>query len=112
MLDVLALLELIRSYKFIDKQNVFLAGQSRGGMMTYLAIKHGAKVNAAIVMCGLTDLVDLDKVNNAKTIVKETIGTSNFEKALKDRLHFFVSLQKEWKHIIAEITHSTCDRAI
>jgi len=36
--------------------NVFLFGNSRGGMMTYLALKSGLWANAAAVMSGVTDL--------------------------------------------------------
>ncbi len=34
----------------------YLLGWSRGGMMTYLALKQGAKVNAAATLAGLADL--------------------------------------------------------
>lgn len=54
--DVLNLVPVARSLDFVDMQNVFVFGNSRGGMMTYLALKHGLKVNAAAVMSGVTDL--------------------------------------------------------
>ncbi len=47
--DVLNFLEISRSMNFSDPKNIFLSGWSRGGMMTYLALKAGASVNAAIV---------------------------------------------------------------
>lgn len=54
--DVLNLVPLARSLDYVDMRNVFVFGNSRGGMMTYLALKHGLPVNAAAVMSGITDL--------------------------------------------------------
>ena len=54
--DVLNLIPLARSLGYVDMNNVFMLGASRGGMMTYLALKKGAPVNAAAVVGGLVDL--------------------------------------------------------
>lgn len=54
--DALQLLEVGRAMPAIDKQNIFIAGWSRGGMTTYLMLKNGARVNAAIVVAGVADL--------------------------------------------------------
>ncbi|MFC1533220.1 alpha/beta hydrolase family protein, partial [Thermodesulfobacteriota bacterium] len=43
--DIINLLKIAKSFSFVDEKNTFIIGRSRGGMMTYLAIKHGAKVN-------------------------------------------------------------------
>jgi len=55
--DVLNLLPVAKSLGIVDMRNVFVFGNSRGGMMTYLALKHGLPVNAAAVMSGVTDLL-------------------------------------------------------
>jgi dipeptidyl aminopeptidase/acylaminoacyl peptidase len=55
--DVLSLLPLARSLGYVDLGHVFLLGESRGGMETYLALKAGAPVNAAAVVSGEADLV-------------------------------------------------------
>lgn len=54
--DVLNLIQVARSLDLIDMHNVFVFGNSRGGMMTYLALRHGLPANAAAVMSGVTDL--------------------------------------------------------
>lgn len=54
--DVLNLVPAARSLGYVDMDNVFLFGNSRGGMMTYLALKQGMKANAAAVMSGISDL--------------------------------------------------------
>lgn len=45
--DVLTLLDIARHHPGWDGKNAFMFGGSRGGMMTYLAIKAGAELNAA-----------------------------------------------------------------
>jgi dipeptidyl aminopeptidase/acylaminoacyl peptidase len=54
--DVLNLVPLARSLGYVDMRNVFMLGLSRGGMMTYLALKHGFPANAAAVISGVADL--------------------------------------------------------
>ena len=54
--DVLNLIPLARSLEYIDTDNIFMFGASRGGMMSYLALKHGIEVNAVAVVGGLSDL--------------------------------------------------------
>ena len=56
--DVLNLIPLAQSLDYVDTKNVFMYGVSRGGTMTYLAIKKGASINAAAVHAGPTDLTD------------------------------------------------------
>jgi dipeptidyl aminopeptidase/acylaminoacyl peptidase len=53
--DVLNLIPLAKSLGYVDMNNVFIFGESRGGMMTYLALKHGIPVNAAAVKSAGTD---------------------------------------------------------
>lgn len=53
--DVLNLFPIARQFG-ADMENIFMAGFSRGGLMTYLAISRGAKVNAAAVIGAPTDL--------------------------------------------------------
>jgi dipeptidyl aminopeptidase/acylaminoacyl peptidase len=55
--DVMNLFPLARGLGWVDMDDVFMAGVSRGGMMTLLALAHGAPVRAAIVLSAATDLV-------------------------------------------------------
>lgn len=54
--DVVNAVTLARGLPEADSGNIFLAGVSRGGMMVYLAIRDGAKVNAAATISAMTDL--------------------------------------------------------
>jgi dipeptidyl aminopeptidase/acylaminoacyl peptidase len=57
--DVLNLVPLLKSRGDVDARNLFMMGVSRGGVMTYLAIKRQAPINAAAVIAGPTDLTRL-----------------------------------------------------
>jgi len=57
--DVLNLIPLVRGLSYADSNNIFLMGVSRGGMMTYLALKEGIDVRAAATIGGVADLLTL-----------------------------------------------------
>lgn len=59
--DVLVALEIGKSLPQVDAKNVFLTGWSRGGMEVLLALRSGAKVNAAISVAGISDMEDVLK---------------------------------------------------
>ena len=54
--DVTNLISLAKTLPYVDTSNVFMYGLSRGGLMTFLALKHGAHVNAAAVVGAVYDL--------------------------------------------------------
>lgn len=61
--DLMITAALAKSLDFIDVNNLFLYGESRGGVMTYLAIKKNFPANAAAVYGAFTDLEALIKDN-------------------------------------------------
>lgn len=54
--DILLLTEIAQQFPEWDGKNIFYFGWSRGGMMTLLALKHGAEVNAISLGAPLVDL--------------------------------------------------------
>lgn len=56
VMDILHLTEAAKTLPEWDGKNIFYFGWSRGGMMTLLALKHGAKVNAVSLGAPLIDL--------------------------------------------------------
>jgi dipeptidyl aminopeptidase/acylaminoacyl peptidase len=54
--DLMNIIPLAKSLGFADMNNLFMYGESRGGMMTYIAIKRKFPVNAAAVVGAFTDL--------------------------------------------------------
>ncbi|MDX1975042.1 MAG: prolyl oligopeptidase family serine peptidase [Rickettsiales bacterium] len=63
--DVLQLIEAAKQNPAWDGKNIFMLGHSRGGMMTCLAMKHGAQLSAAIILASLTDLWQAAEQNAA-----------------------------------------------
>ena len=61
--DLMNSAALARSLGFIDVNNLFLYGESRGGVMIYLAVKKNFPANAAAVYGAFTDLEALIKDN-------------------------------------------------
>jgi dipeptidyl aminopeptidase/acylaminoacyl peptidase len=54
--DIKNLVPLAESLGYVDTNNIFLFGGSRGGMMAFLAVKRGMAVNAVAVVGALLDL--------------------------------------------------------
>lgn len=54
--DIMNIFPLLEKLPNVDRKNVFMLGESRGGMMTYLALKNGFEVNAAATIGAITDL--------------------------------------------------------
>ncbi len=64
--DVLALIPLLHSLPFVDAERIGMFGGSRGGMMTYLALKAQAltghdDIKAAVTVGGISDLFAWDR---------------------------------------------------
>ena len=57
--DVFSLIALARHNGYTDSDNLFMFGLSRGGVMTYQALRHGAPIRAAAVVGGVSDLASL-----------------------------------------------------
>lgn len=54
--DLMNIIPVAKSLGFIDLENLFMYGISRGGMMTFLAIREGFPLRAAASVGGLTDM--------------------------------------------------------
>ena len=73
--DVLNLVPLIKSLDFTLSDKIGMLGISRGGMMSYIAIKKGIDVDAAVVIGGVTDLIQNYKTRSAmKQVMNSLIG--------------------------------------
>ncbi|MBN2178819.1 MAG: S9 family peptidase [Deltaproteobacteria bacterium] len=79
--DVLNIIKLAKSLPFVDPSKIVMLGYSRGGMMTYLAIKHGAEIKAAAVVGGLTDLGQMynEREEGMKDVIRELVGANKSE---------------------------------
>ena len=69
--DVLSISQLASSLGSVDRDNLFLAGESRGGMMTYQAMRYGFPARAAAVTGASTDQAEmLDKAPEMRPIME------------------------------------------
>lgn len=87
--DVLSLVPLARSLGYVDLNNVFLLGASRGAMQSFLAVKKGMPVNAIAVFGGLNDLIAAAKERPGLVVNVWSKLIPNFaekgEEALRER---------------------------
>lgn len=81
--DVLSLLDLASRHPAWNG-TAYMVGHSRGGMMTYLALKAGAKVNAACSISGIADLLNWDVRSDWLDRLIHTTGEER-ETALRER---------------------------
>jgi dipeptidyl aminopeptidase/acylaminoacyl peptidase len=54
--DIMNLLPLLSNLELADRKSIFMYGESRGGIMTYLAAKNGFPMKAAATVGAITDL--------------------------------------------------------
>ena len=54
--DIMNIQEVLKEIKIADVENVFMLGESRGGMMTFQAIKNKYPIRAAVTIGAITDL--------------------------------------------------------
>lgn len=74
--DVLNLEKVAEELPYADHENIVMLGASRGGMMTYLAIKHGMNLKAAAVVGGVTDLFKTyyERADMQKQVLEPLVG--------------------------------------
>jgi len=112
--DVLSLIPLLESRKKADPDRIGMLGMSRGGMMTYLALRGTDRIKAAIVIGGITNLLDWEKARpGMKEVFVELIGgdSQTASEALKSRSAIF------WPEKISPktpllILHGTADERV
>ena len=85
--DVLNLIPLLEKQPRADASRIGMLGASRGGMMTYLALARTDRIAAAIVVNGVSDLIDLGRRHPDMESVYATLipgypeeGTGGLEK--------------------------------
>jgi len=87
MNDLMNVLPLARSLQFVDDRNLFMYGESRGGIMTLQAIRNRFPVNAAAVFGTITDVEAYIKQHSSDPpqyrIVPEKIWP-NYEKSKEE----------------------------
>lgn len=68
--DVLKLIDLCSKFSFVDMNKLYMIGGSRGGMMTYMAVREDNRIKKSIVVSGIAD-VFMDYEYSDETMRKE-----------------------------------------
>ena len=71
--DLKSAIDVVKSMPAVDADNVFLYGESRGGIMTYLALRENLAVRAAAVWGAITDIADYLKSKDPDSKLAKTI---------------------------------------
>lgn len=80
--DVLNLIDIAKGLPYVDKKQIFMIGVSRGGMMTYMACKESDEIRAAVVLSGISDVIQTynERELGMKIMLVELIGGTPEEK--------------------------------
>jgi len=109
--DILNLMEIAKEIPFADTSRWAMEGWSRGGMMTYLALRKRHDIKAAIISGGITDVAEcclnVPRIREALQQLVEIEGIGVYEK--RSAIHFADELPKDCKYLII---HGTKDETV
>jgi dipeptidyl aminopeptidase/acylaminoacyl peptidase len=104
--DVLVLKECLEEVREADVERIGMMGYSRGGMMTYLAIKKSDWIKAAVVIGAMTDLDLMERFRpEIKSIFQKAFGNSQKERRERSAVYFAEKL----KHVPVLVMHGSAD---
>lgn len=73
--DVLHLIDLCQKLDYVDKDQINMFGVSRGGMMTYEALREDKRIHKAVVVAGVADCsMSYEERSDMKPLLQELIG--------------------------------------
>lgn len=74
--DVIKLIDLCEEFSFVDMNNLYMVGVSRGGMMTYMAAREDERIKKAAIISGISDLFMWyeERIDMRNGLSKEFIG--------------------------------------
>ena len=73
--DVLRLIDISESFTFAQQGGVYMAGDSRGGMMTYIAIREDERIRAAAVWAAISNsFYSFDHRRDMRLVYTSLIG--------------------------------------
>lgn len=73
--DVLHLIDLCQKLDYVDQDQINMFGVSRGGMMTYEALREDQRIHKAVVVAGVADCsMSYEERSDMKPLLQELIG--------------------------------------
>ena len=72
--DVLKLIDFCEEFAFVDKEQIYMMGISRGGMMTYMAVREDSRIKKAVVISGVSDaFMSYEKRTDMRIVFNELV---------------------------------------
>ncbi|MBR2637064.1 MAG: S9 family peptidase [Oscillospiraceae bacterium] len=73
--DVIKLIDLCEDFSFVDMEQLYSIGVSRGGMMTYMACRQDSRIKKAVVISGVADLfLNYEERTDLRSMLEHLIG--------------------------------------
>lgn len=73
--DVIHLIDLCQKLDYVDKDQINMFGVSRGGMMTYEALREDQRIHKAVVVAGVADCsMSYEERSDMQPLLQELIG--------------------------------------
>ena len=106
MQDVVRLYDLLKEDPYADVSRIGVLGGSRGAVMTYLLMKRVSWVKAAVVMSGVSNLLDESFRPKMQEVYTELFGPSREERVKRSVLEWVDQLPK---NVPLLLMHGTAD---
>lgn len=75
--DVIKLIDICEKLKFVSMDNLYLVGESRGGMMSYISAKQDNRIKKMVIISGISDVAKFyQERNDMEDILDDLIGGS------------------------------------
>lgn len=73
--DVVRLIDICENFNYIDSDKINMLGISRGGMMTYEALRNETRIHKAVVVSGLADsFMEYEEREDMQSVYKSLVG--------------------------------------
>lgn len=73
--DVLKLVDFCEEFSFVNMEQLYMMGVSRGGMMTYMAAREDSRIKKAVVISGISDAtLSYEARPDMQTVFKLLVG--------------------------------------
>lgn len=73
--DVLKLIDFCEEFAFVNMEQLYMMGESRGGMMTYMACREDSRIKKAVIISGIADAVmSYEERADMEQVLKKLIG--------------------------------------
>ena len=110
--DVLKLIDFCEEFAFVDMNQLYMMGVSRGGMMTYMACREDGRIKKAVVISGIADaIMSYEERTDMEQTLKKLVGGTPKSEPVEYEKRSAVSWADEIKCPVL-IIHSKLDEQV